>query len=295
MAFQPELLAHFQTGTTTVARAWGLTRKDGVKLGFTDHDQDLSFEGFAFRAASGLNASAVEQSTGLSVDNAEAVGVLSDASVSEADIRAGRLDGAEVVSWVVNWADVTQRSILFRGSIGEIRQSGPAFTAELRGLAERMNMPRGRVFQKPCTAVLGDSTCRFDLSEPGYVEVLAVEIVRSQNQFAWTGLDGFGPGWFTRGQFEVRTGAAQGLAGLIKSDSFDDQGLRVLALWEQLRATVAPGDQVRLVAGCDKRFSTCRNKFVNTVNFQGFPDIPGEDWITSYPVQSGNNSGGSLR
>lgn len=295
MAFQPALLQHLKTGATTVARAWGLTRKDGVRLGFTDHDQDLSFEGFTFRAASGLSASAVEQSTGLSVDNAEAVGILSDASVSEADIRAGRLDGAEVVSWAVNWSDVTQRSVLFRGSIGEIRQSGPAFTAELRGLAERLNMPRGRVYQKPCTAVLGDDACRFDLAQLGYVEERAVEFVHSQNEFSWSLLEGFAPGWFTRGQLQVLSGAAQGLVGLIKSDTRDAQGQRVLTLWEQLRDTVVPGDEIRLVAGCDKRFSTCQSKFVNTLNFQGFPDIPGEDWITSYPVRSGVNSGESLR
>jgi uncharacterized phage protein (TIGR02218 family) len=124
MAFQPELLEHLQTGETTVARAWGITRKDGLKLGFTDHDGDLAFEGFSFRAATGLTASAIEQGTGLSVDNAEAVGLLSDAAVTDADIEAGRLDGAAVVAWMVNWADTSQRSVVFRGSIGEIRRSG---------------------------------------------------------------------------------------------------------------------------------------------------------------------------
>lgn len=32
-------------------------------------------------------------------------------------------------------------------------------------------------------------------------------------------------------------------------------------------------------AGCDKRFTTCRNKFGNGVNFRGFPHLPGNDFI----------------
>jgi hypothetical protein len=35
-------------------------------------------------------------------------------------------------------------------------------------------------------------------------------------------------------------------------------------------------------------------KFANFANFRGFPDIPGEDWLASYPVSSQVNRGGSL-
>ncbi len=42
---------------------------------------------------------------------------------------------------------------------------------------------------------------------------------------------------------------------------------------------MAPGDLLRLEAGCDKRLETCRLKFDNVVNFRGFPHIPGEDWL----------------
>ncbi|MFY0618154.1 DUF2163 domain-containing protein [Shimia sp.] len=295
MGMQPELLAHLQTGTTTVARAWGIERCDGVRLGFTDHDNDLEFERFSFRAASGLTTSALEQSTGLSVDNAEAIGVLSDASVQEADIAAGRMDGADITAWLVNWVNPDERSVLFRGNIGEIRRSGGAFVAELRGLAEQLNVPRGRVYQRPCSAVLGDASCRFDLNAPGYVHTREVADVSERRVFHFPTLDDYEPGWFTRGQLQVQSGIAEGLSGLIKRDWFDQDGGRNIELWEPLGAQIGRGDQVKLVAGCDKRFSTCRHKFLNTLNFQGFPDIPGEDWITSYPTRESGNTGGSLR
>ena len=58
------LQAHLDTGATTLARAWLLTRVDGVRYGFTDHDRDLSFDDVVFRADSGLTAKALAQSTG---------------------------------------------------------------------------------------------------------------------------------------------------------------------------------------------------------------------------------------
>lgn len=48
-------------------------------------------------------------------------------------------------------------------------------------------------------------------------------------------------------------------------------------------------------ASCDKRWATCRGTFGNGVNFQGFPDIPGDDFLTAVPVQGGRNDGGSRR
>ena len=97
-----------------------------------------------------------------------------------------------------------------------------------------------------------------------------------------------------RGSLRILSGAGEGLSGLIKRDSFVD-GVRVVELWEPIRAGLVAGDALQLEAGCDKRFETCRLKFVNLLNFQGFPDIPGDDWMMSVPRQSGNNTGGSLR
>lgn len=48
-------------------------------------------------------------------------------------------------------------------------------------------------------------------------------------------------------------------------------------------------------AQCDKRWGTCVGEFGNGGNFQGFPDIPGDDFITAAPVQGGRNDGRSRR
>ncbi|MDU9003887.1 DUF2163 domain-containing protein [Sedimentitalea todarodis] len=286
--------AHIASGLTTLCRCWAITRKDGGVLGFTDHDVPLAFEGVTFKADSGLSALALQQSTGLSVDNTEALGALSDASVRPEDIDSGRYDGADVRAWLVNWADVSVRWLQFRGSIGELRRVGGAFHAELRGLTENLNRPLGRIYQKPCTAVLGDGSCRFTLDTPGYRDERAVEELAEGRCFTWTDMTEFEPGWFLRGRLSVLTGPAQGLWGMIKQDCLVGNE-RQVELWEPIRARIDRGDMVRLDAGCDKRMETCRLKFNNILNFQGFPDLPAEDWVMAVPKQSRRNSGGSRR
>jgi uncharacterized phage protein (TIGR02218 family) len=289
------LLAHLQTGASEVARCWRVTRADGVTYGFTDHDRALEFEGTAFKADTGMSAAALSQTTGLSVDNTEAVGALSDASITEEDILAGRFDGAVVEAWLVNWSAPENRALQFKGSFGELERQGGAFQVELRGLAEPMNRPEGRVYQTPCAAILGDAACKFDLDTSGYAHERALSRIEEDRVLVFAGLDAYSPRWFERGRLIVLSGAAKGSVAVIKNDRFVG-GERRVELWEELRAEIAAGDTVRLEAGCDKRLETCRLKFANILNFQGFPDIPGDDWVMAYPRRgSAPTGGGSLR
>ena len=293
MSASAGILAHLATGATTVCQCWAVSRRDGVVLGFTDHDRDLAFEGIIFRAASGMTARALQTGTGLAVDNSEAVGALSDASVSEADLMAGRFDGAEVRNWIVNWQDVGQRLMQFRGSFGEVTRAGGAFRAELRGLSEGLNQVQGLAYQRGCSAVLGDARCGVDLNRAGLTLEVPIVAKGAAGIYSVAAVAGFAEGWFQRGRARVMTGDAAGLVGLVKFDQTEGV-LRRLDLWVDFARSPAVGDVIRLEAGCDKSADTCRDRFNNFANFRGFPHIPGEDWMTSYPVSGKGNDGGSL-
>ena len=294
MAYPDDLKLHIASGTTTLARAWEIERTDGTLLGFTDHDTPLEFEGVVFAPQSGMTAKALSQTTGLSVDNTEAYGALSSDAITEADIVAGRFDGAEVRAWLVNWANPDERALIFRGHMGEITRGDGAFTAELRGLAEKLGAENGRIFHPRCSAILGDAHCRFDLNRAGFSAQLDVEDVSEAKVFHFADVAGFADRWFEKGRLRVLTGQAKGLVGQIKNDRVQGTGARTIELWQGLAAEVVAGDRVRIDAGCDRSEDTCRLKFGNFVNFRGFPHIPGDDWLMSYPVSSGSNDGGSL-
>ena len=98
------------------------------------------------------------QGSGLSVDNTEAVGALSDSAITEADLMAGRWDAADVRLWDVDWQDTGNRQLIFVAIWARFTRSGAAFRAELRGLSEPLNRGQDRVYHPRCSASLGDGS-----------------------------------------------------------------------------------------------------------------------------------------
>ena len=292
MSGKDDLIKHLKTGATTTCRAWCVTRKDGKQLGFTDHDRDLSFDGVTFKANTGFTAGALQKTSGLSVDNTEVVGALNDSAISELDIAGGRYDGADVVVYLLNWNDVSQRSIRFRGTFGEIRRTQSSFTVELRGLTEALNTTSTRIYQPTCPAMLGDAECRFDLTQPGFSVETVVKATANFGQYFIASQPGLPDQWFNRGQIKVLSGDAIGCKGFVKFDEEVKEG-RLLELWVDFDLNLAVGDEIRIEAGCDKYQTTCKEKFDNFLNFRGFPHVPSSDWVTSYPVSTQRNDGGS--
>jgi uncharacterized phage protein (TIGR02218 family) len=120
----------------------------------------------------------------------------------------------------------------------------------------------------------------------------SVEIVGEGRVFRFVDPGSFPDRWFERGRATMLSGAGVGAVGLIKNDRIGAYG-REIEMWQPLDLRITSGDVVRLDPGCDKREATCREKFGNFLNFRGFPHIPGEDWLISYPVSAGVNDGGS--
>jgi uncharacterized phage protein (TIGR02218 family) len=274
------LQAHLSSGATTLCHCWRLRLRSGETMGFTDHDQPLSFDGVTFEAETGFTASEIESSLGLSVDNLEASGALSSDRLSEARIAAGDFDDAEVEVWRVNWQEVSQRVLLKRGSLGEVTRGANGFSAELRGLAHRLNQPRGRIFQFGCDAVLGDARCGVDLSD--YSIEAQVIACTQQRVLRLTGVADFDNGYFLRGELRFLGGANLGRVGLVKLHRAE-----TVELWQPMAGPVLAGERVVVTAGCDKQFATCRAKFANARNFRGFPHMPGDDAVMRYATREG--------
>jgi uncharacterized phage protein (TIGR02218 family) len=289
----PLLQASLDGGATTLCRCWLLIRRDGERLAFTDHDEDVAFGGDVYAASTGLTAAALEQGAGLAVDNGQAAGALQSAGLTEADIAAGLYDGARVEQWLVDWTAPAQRLRLFSGSLGEITRTGAAFQVELRGLTEELNRPVGRAYLRDCDASFGDQRCGVDAGAPAYSATAIVSSASGVRQFTSAGLSGYAPGWFERGRIEWLAGENAGAITAVKSDRLAAGG-RQIELWEEAARAIRPGDSFRIVAGCDKLATTCQTKFNNFINFRGFPHIPGEDWANSYAREGERHDGSSL-
>lgn len=277
-SLHPSLQAHLDTGATTLAWCWRVTRNDGTAFGFTDHDRDLTFDGTTFEAATGFTASEIKDALGLSVDNLEVSSALKSDRLNEDDLAAGLFDDAPIEIWRVNWADTDSRVLMRSGSLGEVSRSGAAFTAEVRGLAHYLQQPKGRLFQSGCDADLGDARCGVDLDDPTFSGTGTVLAATSRRQFTASGLDAFEEGWFTRGLVTFASGANADRSQEVKRHTLSD-ATATIELWQPMALAISPDDTFTITAGCDKRFATCQAKFANAVNFRGFPHMPGNDYI----------------
>lgn len=294
MTILPQALSdHLAQETTTICFCWIVRRMDGAVLGFTDHDRALTVDGVACEPATGFVASAIESGLGFAGDAAEVAGALSSEAIAEADIEAGKYDGAAVEQYLVNWAEPDQAGLLKRHVIGEIRRTDGAFRVELRSLSAAFDERRGRHFLRCCDADLGDGRCGFDTGAAGY-SATGVVVAVAGGQLTVTGLAGFEDGWFVHGRLIWTGGARAGTAATVSVVDDRPGGESLVSLFEPDMAGIAPGDTFTVHAGCDKRFETCRAKFSNGLNFRGFPHIPGNDAALNYADGEGDFDGGPL-
>lgn len=185
------LQAKLDSCVTTLCRCWLITRTDTVRQGFTDHDEDVVLGDVTCRAGTGLSGIEATQKFGLAVDSSELSGALADDSLNEADLAAGRYDAAAVELWLVDWSEPSLRVLLAKGTLGEVRREGPAFTAEVRGLSERLAQDSGRLYSATCSADLGDARCTVDLTDAAFRGNGAVVVVSATSTFSASGLDDF--------------------------------------------------------------------------------------------------------
>lgn len=293
-SLDPSLQDHLDGRATKMAHCWKVTRNDGVVQGFTDHDNDLAFDGVTYEAAAGFTASQFSANLGLAVDNMEVEGALSSSSINEEDLAAGHYDNACIEVYWVNWSDVSQRHIINKGHIGEVKRHGIMFAAEMRGLSNALQQKVGRKYQRYCNAIIGDARCGVDLSDAAYTGAGVIDSVSNNRAFTATGLAGFEDDWFTAGVVNWTAGNNAGASMEVKLHSYAN-GVVDIELWQPMPLNLEVSDTFVITAGCKQDATTCNAKFSNIANFRGFNLIPGPDVLLFYPkIGDDNLDGGSL-
>jgi uncharacterized phage protein (TIGR02218 family) len=155
-----------------------------------------------------------------------------------------------------------------------------------------LNQPVGRSFGYSCDADLGDARCTIDLTDAAYKGEGVVASASDARSFAVTGIEAFADGWFGNGKLNWTSGANDARAMEVKRHGVSALGISI-ELWQAMSAPVAIGDTFAITAGCDKQFATCKSKFANAANFRGFPYMPGNDAVMSYPNANQVLDGGS--
>ncbi len=263
--------------STHLCRCLTLHPENAAPLGLTDHDEDILFQDCLHHAEGGMLSSAVDQSADLARDGLEIQAILSSSRLTETDLIKGTYDGAVFYLWLVDWQNPSNATLLSRGYFGAVQRHGKKFSVNLEGPVAALQQKTGKVFQNDCDAILGDSRCRVFLDAAKWNATGSI-IKAEQRKITLPNLPAFENAMFTHGQLKFTSGALADTQATIREDAIQG-GERMLVLWEGLPLVPAIGDTVELTAGCDKQFSTCRQKFSNVINFQGMPHIPSKQLL----------------
>lgn len=142
----PNMPGFAEYGVTTCSKS----------LRYDDGDGEL-----LYNAPIGTQPSALQGSSSLGVDNAEATSLMPEydiAGLSEVDIRAGVYDFANFHLYLVNYEDLSQGHVHLRsGTLGRIKidDDGLSFVNELRGYAAELRQSVCQKDSLSCRAIFG--------------------------------------------------------------------------------------------------------------------------------------------
>ena len=258
-----------------LATCWRIERTDAVVLRFTSHDHIVVIAGEQYRPLGSMSISAAQKEAGLTPRNADCIGILDSGAITEADLLARKYDGARireyVVDWLYPWAGFFGQALY---DIAEIRFDDAMWRATMHSPSGRLEGAYGRSASRDCDAIFGDSRCQ--ANKVTYTVTGAVTAVVTQRKKFRTNRTEAN-GWFSQGELTWTSGANNGTTDEIRT-YLNANGEMELSLFSG--KNIAIGDTFSVVAGCDHTFATCVSKFNNSVHYQGFPFIPGNDEIT---------------
>lgn len=276
------------------ATCWTFTRTDGLVLGYTSHDQTVSFRGVDHVPCNSLAASAVEMSSIVgSTGSIDLIGLLSDAGVSEKDIYNGLYDGANIEVWLVPWSNAGGETPirLIAGVVGANGHETASYRQELLTEGQRLQQRALLETITPgCRFLFGnqvDPRCPVDLSlleVTGSVTALAIPNASTDSARRIfsdsTRLEA--DGYFSLGRVTWTTGANVGAISEVK-DFIGGQFI----LWESLLNHIALTDAYIATPGCDKSPAAHLTFEPDMKKFGGFPFVSGPDMLVRRPDAKG--------
>lgn len=253
-----------------------ITRVDGVKVGLTELDIDLTIDSQLYKSVAGYQGTAFQSTSNLAVNNADLEGVTQLGIIERADVIAGLYSHASVQLFIYDWENAVKVRDITSGRWGETTLTDGRYVAEARSLSQFLQQKIGRQILPECDARLGDTRCGVNLAaftDSGAVTSVASNQVFTASGFAASQADDY----YNYGLLTFTSGLNAGLKQEVK-DYNDATGQFTTFL--PFPFDVVAADTFDVYAGCDKRKATCIAPFNNVVNFRAFDMLPGNDKIS---------------
>lgn len=274
------LQSHLDGDATTLCLLTRIACKDGTVIGFADLDVDIAYDDgdgtVTYEAENGgLAPQRLQASSDLTVDNTELQGWVSSSGITEAQIRAGLFDYAQVRIYRVNYMDTSQgHEIVATGTAGETVFSANGWRTEFRSLVQQLRQPISKLYSLTCRAKFGDAQCGKSFT---WVSGTVTSVGTETDRMFDSGVSG-ADDLYNLGVVEWLTGDNAG--GQMEVDDFGS-GEFVLSL--AMPYAIQVGDTFRVRKDCNKEWDDASNGCLfhwagdRALHFRGEPHIPVAD------------------
>ncbi|WP_372623818.1 DUF2163 domain-containing protein [Falsiroseomonas sp.] len=260
-----------------VCLLWRIRRRDGTEGLFASLDADVTWGGQTWTAAAPFDATAAEASRSLAAGQMEVAGLLAAPEITAEDLLNGLYDDAEVTVLRVDWGTPSRGAeVVLAGRIGRVTAGQTRFEAELLLPSALLDRPVLDLYTPECRVDLFSPAC--SVAAAAWTRTATITAVLSDTAFVAAAFTE-PAGWADYGRVTVTSGPNAGARREVRSHGADGR----IELWEPFAAALVVGDTISITAGCDKRLTTCRDRFANVANFRGFPHVPGTDAAFRYP------------
>lgn len=274
----PQLIALLDADQFIMADLYTITTIQGIEYRYTSYDVNLTVQGKEFRADGPvISRDGISLSLGIEVDNLS-ITIETNESTKFGDVPVaqafhnGILDGArfKLERIFMDMHTPTDTSagtlVLFEGRIVEPELDRYVINASVVSDVDnlKLQMPRN-LYTPGCLNTLFDSACGLLSAD------FAVNTTIGANSTPSRILCDLSQpqGWFTQGVVEFLEGANIGIKRTVR---LHESGALILTL--PLLNMPAIGEAIRVYPGCDKRLTTCDNRFNNRSRFRGAPFVP---------------------
>lgn len=244
-------------------KCWLLTLRNGIQIGFHDHDTDITIDGTIYHAHS-CEISAMAQGMYNHKEAFEFQGILSHDKIKLKDVMEGLYDDATIEVFMLDLLNKKRKIWHKKGFIREIAIRNNKITANVYDLSAFLECKVGDLYAENCRATFGDYRCRARdiFSIEAYIEnVLTAQSFVIDQQIDDPNIYANGSVSFTTANTAVKSGIY-----MIKH--------KTIEVIMPLSITLCKGDKIIISSGCDKRFTTCSETYNNAINFRGEPHIP---------------------
>ena len=197
------------------------------------------------------------------------IDIISESEIfSEKALAKGVFDGAQVEILVINYEDVSQGHIaVFSGMMDEITLQNGIFKATLQGGIDTLKNKVGNLFSPQCRAQFCDKACALKAARYTFKGTISkvtdeFKIFTDDNLTADSG-------YYTRGTIKFLTGKNSNFSAVVQHHT-----PQCICLATGTPYSMSVNDKYSVLAGCDKNFRTCVQKFGNAKNFRGEPHAP---------------------